>query len=276
MKYQFTKMQALGNDFVVIDGVSETISLTAAHARAMAHRQFGIGCDQVLWVQPDPEPRGEFYLTIFNQDGSEAEQCGNGARCVGRFLYQRGWAKSQSVGLRTCAVAMALRVHDDESVSVSLGAPQFEPARIPFVAEAVAESYVLEVEGAKLEIAALSMGNPHAVMRVDAVAGADVAGLGRALQSHPGFPNRVNAGFMEVVSRQRIRLRVYERGVGETLGCGSGACAAVVVGIRRGWLDRQVTVSLPGGDCSVAWQGEDREVILRGSAQRVFSGEITL
>jgi len=280
MRYQFTKMQSLGNDFIVFDGVSERLNITADTARRLADRHFGVGCDQVLLVQPDPQRDGQFLFTIFNQDGSEAEQCGNGARCLARFLYEGGLAKNKVIRARTSKPAgqgaMTLTLNSDQSVSVEMGTPDFTPQRIPLVAERAAPAYLLDLDGGQAEISAVAIGNPHAVQRVEDVATAPVAVRGPAIENHPRFPARANVGFMQVAARDHILLRVHERGVGETLGCGSGACAAVAVGVDLGWLDPCVRVSLPGGDAEVRWAGRGRPIFLRGPAHRVFDGAIDL
>lgn len=280
MRYRFTKMQSLGNDFVVLDGVAEQLTVTAAGARRLADRHFGVGCDQVLLVQPGGgQAAGEFLFTIFNQDGGEAEQCGNGARCLARFLRDAGHA-GDAIRARVRAnrgALMTLTMNADDSVSVTLGAPEFRPARIPFVADAAQTTYALDLPGGDaVEVSALAIGNPHAVLRVDDIATAAVAALGPALENHPRFPARANVGFMRIAARDHIELRVHERGVGETHGCGSGACAAVAAGIELGLLDNHVRVSLPGGDAEVQWTGRGRPIILRGPATRVFDGEIDL
>lgn len=279
MRYRFTKMQSLGNDFIVLDGVAEALTVTAADARRLADRHFGIGCDQVLLVQQGVGA-GEFLFTIFNQDGSEAEQCGNGARCLARFLRDAGHATAGAIHARVRAnpsALMTLALNADESVSVALGVPEFRPERIPFVADAAAPAYQLDLPGGdSAEISALAIGNPHAVLRVADVDAAPVAAHGRAVENHRRFPARANVGFMQIAARDHIRLRVHERGVGETLGCGSGACAAVAAGIERDWLDDCVRVSLPGGDAEVRWAGRGQPIILRGPAAHVFTGSIDL
>lgn len=282
MRYPFTKMQSLGNDFIVLDGVSARLTVTAAAARRLADRHFGIGCDQVLLVQPG-DAGGEFMFTIFNQDGSEAEQCGNGVRCLARFLRDAGHAGGDTIRARTRtadagrAAVMTLTLNADESVSVDLGVPEFQPAKIPFIAERAEAVYPLDLDGGgSVEIAALAIGNPHAVLRVDDAAAAPVAALGGAIENHPRFPARANVGFMQIAARDHIRLRVHERGVGETLGCGSGACAAAAAGVEWGALDARVRVSLPGGDAEVRWDGRGRPIFLRGPVARVFDGVIEL
>jgi len=290
MRYHFTKMQSLGNDFVVLDGVAAAVTVSADDARRLADRHFGVGCDQVLLVQSgDGEGAGaggvagagaEFLFTIFNQDGSEAEHCGNGVRCLARFLRDAGYAKSDSIRARVRAnrdAILTLTVNADATVSAVMGVPEFAPKRIPFIAAAAAPVYPLDLDrGRTVDIAALAIGNPHAVVQVDDAAAAPVAALGAAVENHPRFPARANVGFMAVESRARIHLRVHERGVGETHGCGSGACAAVAAGIDRGLLDQRVRVSLPGGEAEVEWGGRGESIILRGPVARVFDGDIAL
>lgn len=272
MHLDFTKMQSLGNDFVVLDGVSESVAISPPMARLLADRHFGIGCDQILVAERGRQ--AEFRYRIFNRDGSEVEQCGNGARCFARFLQDRGLSTDNPVSVETINTRMQLRILEGGEVEVDMGAPEFEPQRIPFVADEAARSHELEVAGQVLGVSVLALGNPHAVLRVDDVGLAPVETLGPLLENHPRFPARVNAGFSEIVGRSHIRLRVFERGVGETLGCGSGACAAVVAGIRQGWLDNEVRVSLPGGDATVRWAGGREPVYLVGPAYTVFSGTI--
>ena len=274
MRYPFTKMQSLGNDFIVLDGVSEKLNVTPDIARRLADRHFGVGCDQVLLVEPAAGAAGEFVLRIFNHDGSEAEHCGNGARCLAQFLHDGGLAAGKVIRAHTTKVALTLTINPDASITVEMGTPQFAPAAIPFLAERAAPVYALDLNGERVEISALAIGNPHAVRRVEDVARAPVATQGLLVENHPRFPARVNAGFMQVVARDHIRLRVHERGVGETLGCGSGACAAVAVGIELGLLDRRVRVSLPGGDAEVDWQGRGHPIFLTGPAHTVFRGDI--
>ena len=280
MRYEFTKMQSLGNDFIVFDGVSDKLNVTPEIARRLADRHFGVGCDQVLLVESGDGDGGggekEFAFRIFNHDGSEAEQCGNGARCLAKFLYDRGLAEEKIIRVRTSKQAMTLTINPDASVTVEMGTPEFTPANIPFLAERAAPTYALDLNGDAVEISAVAIGNPHAVRRVEEVAAAPVAAHGPVMENHPRFPARVNAGFMQVVARNHIRLRVHERGVGETLGCGSGACAAVAVGINLGLLDDRVKVSLPGGDAEVGWQGQGRPIFLTGPAHTVFCGGIAL
>ncbi len=276
MELTFTKMHGLGNDFVVIDATSQPIDLTMEQVRFLADRRLGVGCDQVLLVEPPRQPEVDFTYRIFNSDGGEVEQCGNGARCFARFVRDQGLTRKDHIPVATSAGVITLHVEADGQITVDMGVPIFEPADIPFAADAPAEVYPLEVEATQVEVSVVSMGNPHAVMRVEQVDKAPVASLGSRMESHARFPRRVNVGFMQVVDRQHIRLRVHERGVGETLACGSGACAAVVVGRQRGWLDDKVTVSLRGGNLKIQWPGEGQPVLMTGPAVSVFEGRIRL
>lgn len=276
MELTFTKMHGLGNDFVVIDATSQPIELTMEQIRFLADRRLGVGCDQVLLVERPRQPEVDFTYRIFNADGGEVEQCGNGARCFARYVRDQGLTRKDHIAVATAAGVITLHIEADGQITVDMGVPIFEPADIPFAADAQAEVYALEVEATQVEVSVISMGNPHAVMRVEQVDKAPIASLGPRIESHARFPRRVNVGFMQVVDRQHIRLRVYERGVGETLACGSGACAAVVVGRQRGWLDDKVTVSLPGGILKIQWSGEGQPVLMTGPAVSVFEGRIRL
>jgi len=276
MELAFTKMHGLGNDFVVVDAIAQQVELSTAQVRLLADRRRGVGCDQVLLVERPTQPGAEFRYRIFNADGGEVEQCGNGARCFARFVRDKGLTASDRIAVQTHAGLIELRLEPDGQVTVDMGAPRLEPADIPFQAPARAVTYPLEVEGRSVEISAVSMGNPHAVLRVDSVATAPVAELGPRIEHHPRFPRRVNVGFMEVVDADHIRLRVFERGAGETLACGTGACAAVVAGRLRGLLAEKVSVSLPGGDLMVSWQSEGTPVLMTGPATCVFEGRIQL
>ncbi len=276
MLLPFTKMQGLGNDFVVFDAIQYQVDLSPEQVRLIADRHFGVGCDQVLLVEPATGVWADFRYRIFNADGSEVEQCGNGARCFARFVREQGHTAKREILVETAAGLITLHVQADDEVSVDMGVPTFEPGRIPFLAPNEALRYALEVDDLALEIGAVSMGNPHAVLAVGDVASAPVAALGPRIESHERFPRRVNVGFMEVMDRGSIRLRVYERGVGETLACGSGACAAAVVGRIQGLLDERVRVELPGGALHVRWPGKGEPVMMTGPAQRVFEGEIDL
>jgi diaminopimelate epimerase len=274
MKLSFTKMHGAGNDFVVLDGVSQSIDLTESMIKRLADRTRGIGCDQVLLLTPPDDPDADFRYTIFNADGSRAGQCGNGARCAGRFLREKRLTRKRDLILLTDGESLALSLNEDGRIFAGLAPPQFAPEAIPFLAEQTHRQYDIEVQGQVLSIGAISMGNPHAVLIVDDAQGAPVQVLGPLLESHERFPARANVGFMQVLSRSEIQLRVYERGVGETEACGSGACAAAVHGIQAGLLDSAVTVHLPGGKLSVSWEGGEERVWLGGPTSTVFEGTI--
>ena len=274
MSLAFSKMQALGNDFVVLDGVSQRLTPTAAMVRALADRRRGVGCDQVLLVEPAGHPGADFRYRIWNADGGEVEHCGNGVRCLARFIHARGLSTAERLTLETMHGLTRVELLDDGDVRVDMGPPVLTPAEIPFRAARRQRLYPLEADGERLEIAAISMGNPHLVMRVAAVDSAPVARLGPVLEAHPAFPNRVNAGFVEVCSRRHARLRVYERGAGETLACGTGACAAVVAGVLNDWFDATVRVDLPGGSLVIHWPGEAEPVWMTGPAEAVFEGRL--
>ncbi|MBN8412940.1 diaminopimelate epimerase [Halomonas denitrificans] len=276
MLLHFTKMHGLGNDFMVIDLVTQRARIETEDIRRLADRRFGIGFDQLLVVEPPRDPDMDFRYRIYNADGSEVENCGNGARCFARFVRDKRLTHKRQIHVETAGGPLVLDVHDDEQVSVDMGAPRFAPAALPFDADADQLLHTLEVDGETLNIAVASMGNPHAVIRVDDVASAPVERLGPLIEHHPRFPRRVNVGFMQILSRQSIRLRVFERGSGETLACGTGACAAVACGIRQGLLDSPVSVALPGGNLSIRWAGEDQPLIMTGPAERVFDGRIPL
>jgi diaminopimelate epimerase len=276
MRLKFTKMHGLGNDFVVVDATAAPVKLTPAQLRFIADRHFGVGCDQLLMVEPARSADTDFYYRIFNADGGEVEQCGNGARCFVRYVHQRGLTAKRVIRVGTLGGVIEPRLEDDGQVTVNMGVPVFEPARIPFEAAAQAPLYDLAVDKNIIKINALSMGNPHAVQVVADVAAAPVASEGPLIEAHPRFPQRVNAGYMQVVDRSHIRLRVYERGAGETLACGTGACAAVVSGILRGLLDARVTVATHGGDLVIVWAGAGQPVLMTGPAVTVFDGEIVL
>ena len=276
MLLKFTKMHGAGNDFVVIDLISQRCKLRSREIRQLADRRFGVGCDQVLVVEPPGSPEVDFRYRIFNADGGEVEQCGNGARCFARFVRDNKLTSKRLITVETAAGIIRLRVRDNHQVEVDMGAPVLAPELVPFDAPEQALSYQLQVDGSDLEIGAVSMGNPHSVLRVDDVDSVDLEHLGPLIENHPRFPQRVNAGFMQVVSASEIRLRVFERGVGETLACGTGACAAVVYGLSRGWLRDTVTVNLPGGKLSVSWAGADQPVIMTGPTESVFEGTIRI
>jgi diaminopimelate epimerase len=274
MKLSFTKMHGLGNDFVVIDGINQTVALDPERIRHLADRHFGIGCDQVLLVEASDRAEADFRYRIFNADGGEVEQCGNGARCFARFVRERGLTDRDELRVVTAAGLLRLRIQPDGWVAVDMGQPRLEPAEVPFLATERARHYPIATDGLDLEIGVVSLGNPHAVLRVDDVDRAPVAHLGPLLERHDRFPKRANIGFMQVVAPDRIRLRVFERGVGETLACGSGACAAVVVGRLWGLLWPDVRVDLTGGELIVHWAGEGEAVIMSGPATTVFEGWI--
>lgn len=276
VKLQFTKMQGLGNDFVVLDALATPIDLAPDQARRLADRHFGIGCDQILVVERPRLPGTDFHYRIYNADGEEVEQCGNGARCFVRYVHDRGYTTRREIRVGTKSGVIVPRLEADGQVTVDMGAPEFEPARIPFAASQRALTYTLDVGGAPCQISAISMGNPHAVQVVADVDRAPVDTQGPLIERHHRFPARVNAGYFQVLDRGHIRLRVYERGAGETLACGTGACAAVVAGITRGLLDARVRVDTRGGSLAVAWPGEGAPVLMTGPAETVFRGEIDL
>ena len=276
MKIRFSKMHGLGNDFVVIDGVRQAVDLSPVQIRFLADRHFGVGCDQLLLVEKAGRPDIDFRYRIFNADGGEVEQCGNGARCFVRFVHEQGLTEKTEIRVETMSGVISPRLETDGNVTVDMGVPVFDPARIPFVSPSADIVQQLEVGGERIEITAVSMGNPHAVQVVADVDSAPVGAQGPLIEAHPRFPQRVNAGFMQIARRQRIRLRVFERGTGETLACGTGACAAVVAGIARGLLDSPVRVETRGGELSIAWQGLGEAVLMTGPAVTVFTGEIEL
>ena len=280
MKIRFTKMHGLGNDFVVLDAIKQNFVPTPAQVRFLADRHFGVGCDQLLVVESADTPGVDFRYRIFNADGGEVEQCGNGARCFVRFVHEQGLTDKREIRVETQSGLITLRLEADGQVTVDMGAPRFLTAEIPFDSQTDAVVQPLDVSGRTVEISVVSMGNPHAVQVVADVDAAPVAELGPLIESHPHFPRRVNAGFMQIMDRHAIRLRVHERGAGETLACGTGACAAVVVGIRRGQLDSPVRVSTRGGDLSIAWNGTTGEIVqpvlMTGPAITVFTADIEL
>lgn len=276
MELAFTKMHGLGNDFVLFDALEHPIALSPEQIRHIADRHHGVGCDQVLLIEPSRMPGADVHYRIFNGDGIEVGQCGNGVRCVARYLKHRhGLGKTELV-VETHGGRMRVYHEADGNVRVDMGVPQLEPVEIPFVAAARAVSYPIEVDGHAFAIGVCSVGNPHAVLEVPDVDRAPVAELGPLIERHPRFPERVNAGFMQVVDANHVRLRVYERGAGETLACGTGACAAVVVGRVAGRLDESVDVRLPGGSLSISWEGEGHPVWMSGPAVTVFEGRMTL
>ncbi len=276
MKLKFSKMHGLGNDFVVLDGIRQQISLTPEQLRYLADRNFGVGCDQILLVEKPGRTDVDFRYRIFNADGSEVEQCGNGARCFVRFVHEAGLTDKREIRVETQKGIIEPRLEANGNVTVDMGEPRFLPAEIPFLHDDDVVVYNLDVADETLEIGVVSMGNPHAVQVVDDVEQAPVGQHGPLIESHQRFPQRVNAGFMQVVDKHAIKLRVYERGSGETLACGTGACAAVVSGIRRGLLESPVRVTTRGGDLNIAWGGPGRPVLMSGPAVTVFTGEIEL
>jgi len=284
MKLRFTKMQGAGNDFVVLDGTRAPIVLSEAQVRRLGDRRYGVGADQILMIAPSPAPGVDFGYRIFNGgSGDEVEHCGNGARCFVRYVHDKGLSDKSTLRVQTVNNTLELRLQDDGRVSVDMNAPVFDLARVPFDASGLQAREVdgfamwpVEVDGRHLELAVVSMGNPHAVQLVDDVDTAAVETIGPLIESHARFARHVNAGFMQIVDRGHIRLRVYERGAGETLACGTGACAAVVAGIRLGRLDSRVDVEARGGGLTIEWQGGDSHVLMTGPAQTVFEGEIEL
>lgn len=274
MTLRFTKMHGLGNDFVVIDAIRQSVRLTAADVRRIADRRRGIGCDQVLLVEQTIVPEADFRYRIFNADGSEVGQCGNGARCFARFVRDEGLTVRDRMRVETTSGLLEIELRPDGNVTVNMGIPSLEPDEIPFAADQRALVYPLEVGDQHIDITAVSMGNPHAIVLVGDVENAPVRSLGPLIEQHPRFPQKVNAGFMEIVDETHVRLRVFERGTGETEACGSGACAAVVAGQMRRLLGTDVIVTLPGGDLVVSWDGETHPVYLTGPATRVYEGQI--
>ncbi len=275
MKVKFTKMQGLGNDFVVLDGINQSIALNQQQIRLLADRHFGVGCDQILLVEK-AAGQADFRYRIFNADGGEVEQCGNGARCFVRYVHDHDLTKKSEIRIETLSGVISPKLELDGNVTVNMGRPLFEPERIPFIAEQQALTYQIELQGNPVTITALSMGNPHAVRVVPDIENAPVDTEGALIEPHPRFPKRVNVGYMQVIDRNHIKLRVFERGAGETLACGTGACAAVVAGISLGLLDHQVIVSTRGGELTIRWHGNDEPVWMTGPAVTVFEGEINL
>lgn len=276
MWLKFTKMHGAGNDFVVIDCISQQVNMTPERARKIADRHFGIGCDQILLVEPPEQMDVDFNYRIFNNDGSEVEQCGNGARCFAKYVRDRKLCGRNPIRVSTASGIIEITVNKDHTVNVDMGEPIFEPAAIPILAENKAPLYDVDIDGKELSFAAVSMGNPHAVITVEDIDIAPVESLGAQLESHPFFPKKVNVGFMQVVNDQEIRLRVFERGAGETLACGTGACAAVVAGIQTNRLRSPVDVHLAGGTLKIDWQDSRHSVILTGGAKTVFHGQIRI
>ena len=287
MKLKFTKMHGAGNDFVVIDAINQKIDFSPAQWQALADRRFGVGADQMLVVEKSSVPGCDFRYRIFNNDGGEVEQCGNGSRAFVKFVVEKGLTAARKIRVETLAGIIEPRLEDDGSITVDMGAPVLDAAQVPFDAEGLQGQpegretlwpLVLELAGQReaVQVSVVSMGNPHAVQVVADVDSAPVELVGPLIEHHPRFPKRVNAGFMQLLDRQHVKLRVFERGAGETLACGTGACAAVVAGIRRGLLDSPVRVDARGGQLSIAWAGEGQPVYLTGPAVTVFEGEITI
>ncbi|WP_425327697.1 diaminopimelate epimerase [Pseudomonas nitroreducens] len=276
MLLRFTKMHGLGNDFMVLDLVSQHAHVQPRHVKQWGDRNFGVGFDQLLIVEPPSTPDADFRYRIFNCDGTEVEQCGNGARCFARFVVDKRLTAKKTIRVETKGGMIELTIANDGQVTVDMGPPRLVPEQVPFKAESEALSYPLEVDGQSYELAAISMGNPHGVLRVDDVDSAPVRTLGPKLEVHERFPQKANIGFLQIVNPHQARLRVWERGAGETLACGTGACAAAVAGIRQGWLQSPVQIDLPGGRLSIEWAGPGQPVMMTGPAVRVFEGQVRL
>jgi diaminopimelate epimerase len=275
MMLKFSKMHGIGNDFVVIDAINQQVDLTNRQIRLLADRRYGVGCDQLLLVEKSSNPAVDFKYRIFNADGGEVAQCGNGARCFARFVYDKGLTAKTTIAVETASGVIFPSMKSGGEVTVDMGLPRFSPLDIPFVVDKQSATYMLPVvDRQDVEIGAVSMGNPHAVLLVDDINTAEVNTLGAIIERHSQFPERVNVGFMEVVNPSRINLRVFERGAGETLACGTGACAAVVSGIQRGLLTREVKVKLPGGELVIEWSNDNASVWMTGPTTHVFDGEI--
>jgi len=276
MQLRFTKMHGLGNDFMVLDLVRQQVTLTTALVCAWSHRRTGIGFDQLLIIEPTQTPGCDFGYRIYNADGDEVEHCGNGARCVSRFVVDKGLSSKSEFTFALARGTIATKLETNGEVTVDMRPPVLMPAQIPFKAAKQEITYPLRVAGRSYQIAAVSMGNPHAVMLVDDVENFPVLDLGPQVECHPAFPHRVNAGFMQIINRGEIRLRVFERGAGETLACGTGACAAVVAGRLQGLLDERVTVHTHGGDMQIGWAGDGAAVMKTGPAVTVYEGQLEL
>ncbi|EGT74914.1 Diaminopimelate epimerase [Haemophilus haemolyticus M21127] len=273
---QFSKMHGLGNDFVVVDGVTQNVFFTSETIQRLADRHRGIGFDQLLLVEPPYDPELDFHYRIFNADGTEVSQCGNGARCFARFVTLKGLTNKKDIAVSTQKGNMVLTVKDDNQIRVNMGEPIWEPTKIPFTANKFEKNYILRTDIQTVLCGAVSMGNPHCVIQVDDIKTANVEQLGPLLENHERFPERVNAGFMQIINKDHIKLRVYERGAGETQACGSGACAAVAVGIMQGLLNNRVQVNLPGGSLIIEWDGVGHPLYMTGEATHVYDGFITL
>lgn len=274
MLVNFSKMHGLGNDFMVIDNVTQNVFFSKEKIQQLADRNFGIGFDQLLMVEPPYDPEQDFHYRIFNADGSEVSQCGNGARCFARFVKQKGLINRSKIAVSTKAGKMILYLEKDGQVTVNMGIPEFEPANIPLKANKAEKIYLIRADEYTVMCGAVSMGNPHCVLEVDNVDTADVHTLGPLLERHERFPEGVNVGFMQIVNPEHIRLRVFERGAGETLACGSGACAAVAIGQIQGKLGKDVKVDLPGGSLRIRWQGPDTALKMTGPAEHIYDGHI--
>ena len=274
MEINFTKMHGAGNDFIVIDAINQSVHLTPQQIQTLAHRQFGVGFDQLLLVETSTI--ADFKYRIFNADGSEVAQCGNGARCFVRFVVDQHLTDKREISVETASGIITPKLEENGFVTVNMGAPKFAPSEIPFIADSASNTYALEVGNQNVTVSVISMGNPHAVQIVDDVDTAPVVALGSQIELHPRFPERVNAGFMQIIDAHHIKLRVFERGSGETLACGTGACAAVVAGIRLGLLQSPVNVSARGGKLKIAWLGGDAPVMMTGPTENVFTGTVTL
>lgn len=276
MQVQFSKMHGLGNDFMVIDNVTQNVFFSKDKIKQLADRNFGIGFDQMLMVEPPYDPDQDFHYRIFNADGSEVTQCGNGARCFARFVRMKGLINRNKVVVSTKSGPMVLYLERDGQVTVNMGKPSFAPNDVPFKANKEEGTYLLRIAEQTLFAGVVSMGNPHCVLPVDDIEQADVNGIGKALQNHERFPKGVNVGFMQIMQGNHIKLRVYERGVGETLACGSGACGAVAVAQQQGKVGKEVRVELPGGDLKIRWQGKESNLKMTGPAEHIFDGQLTL
>jgi len=276
MNLSFSKMHGLGNDFIVIDAISQTVSLDSEMARRLADRHRGIGCDQILIVEAARSPDTDFFYRIYNADGSEVAQCGNGARCFARFVRDKGLTDQDTIRVETSAGPMQCQIEADGQITVNMGLARLEPADIPLNRNKRADAYHLDIDGQTIEFGAVSLGNPHAVIRVDEADTAPITTLGPLLESHDAFPERANIGFAQITDEEHIILRVYERGAGETEACGSGACAAMIIARQRGWVNDNVTVKLRGGTLRISWKGEGEPVWMTGPATHVFDGQIKL
>lgn len=276
MRLKFTKMHGLGNDFMVLDGINQDVDLSSQQIQGLANRRFGVGFDQLLLVEKPDSAAADFKYRIYNANGGEVEQCGNGVRCFARFVVEKGLINKNRIVVETLGGTVIPELVEGDHVRVDMGTPNFEPSALPFEAEAAALSHNIDVAGEVLAIGAVSMGNPHAVLQVPNIHTADVARLGPLIEAHARFPRHVNAGFMQIVDRGRIKLRVYERGAGETMACGTGACAAMAVARTQDLVDERVVVELPGGELTIEWAGVGQPLYMSGDASNVFEGEIKI